>query len=97
MTNAHHLATLLREARALLARPDNDFDWSSWEDSVHALTEVDALIARLETGDCPPELSISGLFAPTGRMQEVSLSSGWDDAFLDLAARIDAALAAVYR
>jgi hypothetical protein len=31
------------------------------------------------------------LFAPTGPIQEVSLSSGWGDMFLELAKRMDAA------
>jgi hypothetical protein len=33
------------------------------------------------------------LFAPTGPIQEVSISSGWGEAFLSLAERFDAAMA----
>ncbi|HEX8181606.1 MAG TPA: hypothetical protein VF525_18845 [Pyrinomonadaceae bacterium] len=33
------------------------------------------------------------LFAPTGPMQEVSLSSGWGEEFLALAERFDEAMA----
>lgn len=90
------LVALLREARALLARPDNDFTWSSWRDTDHAVGEVDGLIAQLEAGDLPRAGAISILFAPTGPMQEVSTSSGWSGAFLELANRVDAALADVY-
>jgi hypothetical protein len=44
------LADILREARSLLALPDNDFDWSSWRDAHSALAEIDGLIDTLETG-----------------------------------------------
>ena len=87
------LAALLREARALLARPDNDFTWSSWRDTEHALAEIDGLLAALAAGERPAS-AIAFLFVPTGPMQEVSASSGWGDAFVDLADRVDAALAA---
>jgi hypothetical protein len=41
-------------------------------------------------------LELSVLFAPTGPVQEVSVSSGWGDEFLILANEFDAALAEVY-
>jgi hypothetical protein len=90
------LASVLREARSLLARPGNDFAWSSWQDAGAALAEVDQLIAALEAGRLPSRLAVSVLFAPTGPIQEVSLSSGWADEFLALAARCDAAVEAAY-
>jgi hypothetical protein len=80
------LIEVLQEARALLARPDNDFAWSSWPDAVAALGEIDGLIAALRNKAPvdPPTLQV--LFAPTGPIQEVGLSSGWGHAFLALAA-----------
>jgi hypothetical protein len=92
-----NLASVLREARSLLARPGNDFAWSSWQNASAALAELDRLIAALETGRLPSRLAISVLFAPTGPIQEVSLSSWWADEFLGLAARCDAAVEAAYR
>jgi hypothetical protein len=90
------LANVLRETRALLALPDNDFAWSSWGDADAALAEVDGLIAALAAGRLPSRLTVSVLFAPTGPIQEVSLSSGWAAEFLALAARCDAAVEAAY-
>lgn len=90
------LADLLREARALLARPGNNFDWSSWEDEETALREVDGLIAVLEAGRLPARLEVTVLFAPTGPIQEVSLSSGWGDEFVELADRFDAGVTRAY-
>jgi hypothetical protein len=90
------LAGVLREARSLLARPGNDFAWSSWQDADAALAEVDWLIAALAAGRLPSRPAVSVLFAPTGPIQEVSLSSGWGEEFLALAARCDAAVEAAY-
>jgi hypothetical protein len=91
------LLDALREVRALLARPDNDFLWSSWEDADEALAEMDGLIHPLEAGRLPDRFAISILFAPTGPLQETAMSSGWSDEFLALASRCDGALAILYR
>lgn len=90
------LVAVLREARGLLSIPGNDFAWSSWEDAGEALREVDGLIAAIEGGRLPPRLDMSVLFAPTGSIQEVSLSSGWAEEFLTLASRFDRAVEQAY-
>ncbi|MFM7518091.1 MAG: hypothetical protein ACKO3V_14215 [Pirellula sp.] len=87
----NELLDILRQSRELLARPSNCFDWSSWEDAEDALREMDARIEILAMGGLPDRLSMSVLFAPTGPIQEVSLSSGWSYEFLSLAERFDRA------
>jgi len=74
------LRSVLEEARELLAAADNDFTWSSWQDRDDAFREIDALLADLRSGTLPSTLALHMLFAPTGPIQEVSLSSGWGDA-----------------
>lgn len=98
-TNPKHkkLIAVLREARELLARPDNDFAWSSWEDATAALREIDGFISRIEVGDMPERSAIELLFLPTGPIQEVSVSSGWGQQFLRLADRFDAGVERAYR
>ncbi|HEX6370218.1 MAG TPA: hypothetical protein VF006_14965 [Longimicrobium sp.] len=91
------LLDVLRETRAMLALPNNEFMWSSWEDADAALAEVDGLIAWLESGGLPFRTAISILFEVTGPIQETAMSSGWGDEFLVLADRCDAAVAKVYR
>jgi hypothetical protein len=90
------LLDVLRRIRELLAHPDADFLWSSWEDANAALAEVDPLIHGLERGSLPVRFSIDILFAPTGPLQETAMSSGWGDEFLPLASRCDGALAILY-
>ena len=90
------LVKVLHEARRLLALPGNNFDWSSWKDAASAFAEMDDLIANIERGRLPDRITISVLFAPTGPIQEVSLSSGWADEFLILADRCDVAVETAY-
>jgi hypothetical protein len=49
----HALLKVLRETRALLARPDDNFDRSSWRNGEVALREIDALIAAVCKGALP--------------------------------------------
>jgi hypothetical protein len=93
-TAASHaeLVKVLREARECLARPGNDFVWSSWDSAADALRKIDELLSRIESGDIPERLELEVLFAPTGPIQEVSVSSGWGEEFLRLAHRFDAAI-----
>lgn len=82
------MAEVLRAARALVARPENDFTWSSWRDAPDALGEIDQFLDRLHRSFVRPgEMEI--LFLPTGPMQELALSSGWGEDFLALADRFD--------
>jgi hypothetical protein len=90
-----NLLAILREVRCLLARPENNFSWSGWNDETAALCEIDALIAGITSGEIPELVSLKVLFAPTGPIQEVSVS-GWGNEFLALAARFDAALSEIY-
>jgi len=94
MTGLKELISVFEEARDLLAEPGNNFDWSSWSGQEDALEEVDVILSSLRRGVLPARLSMKVLFAPTGPLQEVSISSGWGEAFLSLAERFDAALAA---
>jgi hypothetical protein len=90
--NAAALLDIFQRARDLVALPGHDFSWSSWRDAEDALEEIDSLIARLQRGEVPTTAEMSILFAPTGPMRELSLSSGWGNRFLGLASEFDAAV-----
>jgi hypothetical protein len=83
------LLLVLDDVRALVALPDNDFSFSGWRDREAALRELDAFARRVEAGALPSGLEV--LFLPTGRLQEVSLASGWGEEFLSLAERFERA------
>ncbi len=83
----------LRDVRALVALPDNNFDWSGWENAEKALAEIDAVVEKVRQGQTP--LTAEILFLPTGPLQETSLSSGWGKEFVEIADHYDTAKAAV--
>jgi len=86
MKHLQKLINILKQARTLLYLERNDFSRSSWKDQNHAILEIDSIIVNMENGSLP---DFRGLFAPTGPIQEVSLSSGWAQEFLDLAEQFD--------
>jgi hypothetical protein len=83
------LVEVLHAALELLSIEGNDFAWSSWKDQRQAVEEVAALLSALEAGALPERLHVAVLFAPTGPIQEVSISSGWGETFLKVAERYD--------
>ena len=85
------LVQVLVDARSYVARPGNDFSWSSWRSTEDALRELDAFIAQARAGRIDRPLDLETVFAVTGPMQELSLSSGWGKEFVALATRFDAA------
>ena len=87
------LLEVLRETKALLARPGNDFAWSTWDNAEAALSELDGFISRIEAGLSLEGSALSMLFSPTADIQEVSVSSGWGSEFCLIAARFDRAFA----
>ena len=94
MPSLGKLISVFEDTRELLADPGNDFAWSSWAGRADALEECDGILSALRSGVLPGELSMEVLFAATGPIQEVSLSSGWGKEFLVLSERFDAAMAA---
>lgn len=83
------LIHVLESAIELISIPGNDFCWSSWKNEQEAKQEIQNLISIVRNGALPDRVKISVLFAPTGPLQEVSLSSGWAEAFLKVAEKYD--------
>jgi len=83
------LIHVLEASVELIGLPDNDFNWSSWEDEAQAKAELMGLIGVLKSGGLPRQLDVAVLFTVTGPLQELSLSSGWANTFLKLADRYD--------
>lgn len=90
--NKAALIDIFQRARELVVLPDNDFSWSSWSDAETAATEIDGIVGQLQRGQTPDQLTMEVLFTATGPMQELGLSSGWGNRFLQLAREFDEAL-----
>lgn len=85
---------ILETVLEVVARPDTDVSWSGYDDPAQAITELRDLIRRTRPPgpDSATTRQISLMFAPTGPIQEISISSGWGEGFLLLADRMDRAL-----
>ncbi len=94
MLNTKHLLEILVSVRERLAQPSTNFVWSSWQNAVAALGEMDSLIVQVQAGHVPTK-TLDLLFAPTGNIQEVSISNGWGDEFLRIAEAYDGAIVAL--
>ena len=64
MDNFKELIEVFKKARFALANPNNDYSWSSWEDSQAALKEIDEIIAELNEGIRRADTDLKVLFAP---------------------------------
>ncbi|WCN11005.1 hypothetical protein [Marinomonas mediterranea] len=83
------LVHVLESAIELVQIPDNDFCWSCWEDSIEATKEITKLLNMAKSYTLPERVKVGLLFAPTGPLQEVSLSSGWAEPLLKVAEKYD--------
>lgn len=92
---------LLKEVLAasieLVSLQDNDFSWSSWGDATTAIAELQMHLDSLARPGRPDVKGLSVLYAPTGPMQELSLSSGWGEPFVKLASYFDIAEAGLLK
>ena len=84
------LQNILESVIELLNYPKNDFAWSSWENHIDSVKEVQEIINTIKLGKKPDRDDVSILFLPTGPLQEASISSGWGDGFLKVAEKFDA-------
>jgi hypothetical protein len=87
------LKAVLYETITAVGRDGNDFLYSGWDDARDAFAELGPLRHALDDG-CTDEAALATLFAPTGALQELAISSGWADEYARLADRFDAIRAA---
>ena len=82
------LTQVLERVRIMVAQEGNDFAWSRWSGRDEAMAELDGLIKRVALGAAPMH-EVARLFDPTGPLHELSLSSGWSDAFISFSDQVD--------
>jgi hypothetical protein len=86
------LVDVVGEVLRLLQLPETDVVWSRYRSPQEAIQDLTSHLRRLKCGDLAGLPDLKLLFAPTGPLQEISISSGWGDRFIDIAARLDAAI-----
>jgi hypothetical protein len=82
------MLAVLRATRTLLAQ-SREIGWPD-EDPGECTEFIDKMIAHVTAPDssAPPQFSCIQ-FAPTGPIQEIAMSNGWHDAYIELASEFD--------
>ncbi|OPH47269.1 hypothetical protein BC351_12275 [Paenibacillus ferrarius] len=83
------LVDLLWEVRKLIDSPNTDITWSNYRSVEEVLSACDTYIERLNENDKSVVTELELLFAPTGSLQEISISSGWSNEYIGLSSRFD--------
>jgi hypothetical protein len=86
------LARVLDDVLDIVTASEQDTSWvGRWTTADEMIRELRGHADRIRRGDRSALGELEFLFLPTGPLQEVSLSSGWGDLFLDVAERFDRA------
>jgi hypothetical protein len=66
-----------------------DVNWTRYSSAEEIISEIDEYIVSLNVCDAAILEKVSNWFYPTGTFQELSISNGWGDEFLELAKKFD--------
>ncbi|MCJ7649325.1 MAG: hypothetical protein MUP85_11980 [Candidatus Lokiarchaeota archaeon] len=83
---------VLKKTKAIIKNTATDVAWSRFESEEEVIAALDDHIEKLKSHDFDEIMDLIVLFAPTGSLQEISISSGWGDAYIDLASEFDDAI-----
>jgi len=86
------LIKILEIVKKLILEPRTDISWSTFDSKDELIFEIDAHIQKLKLEDFSKVKDIILLFAPTSDFQEISLSSGWSNHYLNISERFDIAI-----
>jgi len=64
---------------------NTDVIWSGFENATSLITQLDNDISNLSMGDYSSINTYDTYFLPTGDFQEISISNGWGEEYLELA------------
>ena len=83
---------ILESVKKLILEPRTDISWSLFDSKDELIIEIDAHIQKLKLRDFSKIKDLILLFAPTSDFQEISLSSGWSNHYLNISERFDIAI-----
>lgn len=88
------LADVIEDVLWLLEAHDQDVTWTAtWDTAEEMIADLRDHLSKVRLGDFSRLDQLKFLFLPTGPLQEVSVSSGWAEEYLTLAARCGRAVA----
>jgi len=83
---------ILESVKKLILEPRTDISWSTFDSKDELIFEIDTHIQQLKLEDFSKVKDLILLFAPTSDFQEISLSGGWSNHYLNLSERFDIAI-----
>ncbi len=86
------LIEILEAIKNLILKPQTDLAWSTFDNKDAIVFEIDTHIQKLKLQDFSKLKNLILLFAPTSDFQEISLSSGWSNRYLNISERFDVAI-----
>ena len=86
------LLDVFDEVIRIVRTPNADMAWTSYNNADELVCEFRSLIEDLKRGTPGSIDKIILLFAPTGTLQEISLSNGWGELFIEMSSRFDSLL-----
>jgi hypothetical protein len=86
------LIEILETIKKLILEPRTDISWSTFDSKDELIIEIDAHIKKLNLKDFSKIKDLILLFAPTSDFQEISLSSGWSNQYLNISEKFDIAI-----
>lgn len=92
-TYQEQILKLLSEVERIINSYEQDLVWSKYDSIEEVNADLAKFKAKVIEGDKTAIREIGYAFASTSSFQEISISSGWGQEFLKIAALIDTALA----
>ncbi|MBY9015469.1 MAG: hypothetical protein KGD68_07235 [Candidatus Lokiarchaeota archaeon] len=86
------LIEILEIVKKLILEPRTDISWSTFDSKDELIFELDSHIQKLKLEDFSKVKDLILLFAPTSDLQEISLSSGWSNHYLNISEKFDVAI-----
>jgi len=83
---------ILETIKKLILEPKTIISWSIFDSKDDLIIEIDDHIQKLKLRDFSRIKDLILLFAPTSDFQEISLSSGWGNRYLNISERFDTAI-----
>jgi hypothetical protein len=84
--------SVLKKLKEIIKTTDTNVLWSRFEYEEEVIGKLDDHMKKLHSYDFSKIWDLILLFAPTGSLQEISISSGWCNEHLTLASEFDTAI-----
>ncbi len=69
--------------------PDTDIVWTRFDSVEELIVLINSYIVRVTSGDTDVYKELKSEFLPTASFQDLSISNGWGEEFLDMAEQYD--------